>query len=181
MGIGEASGENRAIAAAKTAISSPLLDISIEGARGILYIIVGGNNLAMSEIQDAAKVISENADENAKIIFGAAIDESLKDKIRITVIATGFGEKDQIKKATANPHAYTPNPVFVRKTVEDKGLFASNPRNEVDDLPQARIPTFSTEEVVEKPVSRSAPASSPKPVEDDEDLEIPAFLRRKMK
>ena len=107
--------------------------------------------------------------------------ESLKDKIRITVIATGFGEKDQIKKATANPHAYTPNPVFVRKTVEDKGLFASNPRNEVDDLPQARIPTFSTEEVVEKPVSRSAPASSPKPVEDDEDLEIPAFLRRKMK
>lgn len=181
MGIGEASGENRAVSAAKMAISSPLLDISIEGARGVLYIIVGGTNLAMSEIQDAAKIISESADENAKVIFGAAIDEALKDKIRITVIATGFGEKDPVKKVAAKPHTYTQNPVFTRKTVDNKSEYLSDSIKDIDDNAHNRVSTFSTEEIKNEP-PKPFPITQPKQVQnEDEDLEIPAFLRRKMK
>lgn len=92
MGIGIGSGENRAQLAAKAAISSPLLEISMEGARGVLYNIMGGNDLTMNEVNEAAKIISEAADPDANIIFGAAIDENIKDQIRITLIATGFNK-----------------------------------------------------------------------------------------
>src|SRR3989344_6480442 len=93
MGIGIASGENRAVEAAKMAISNSLLDISIEGARGILFTLTGGSSLGMHEVSEAAKIISQNADPNAKVIFGAVIDPSMKEDLRITVIATGFDEK----------------------------------------------------------------------------------------
>jgi len=90
MGIGVASGEERAIKAAKMAISSPLLEASIEGARGILLNITGSSNLGLFEVNDAAEIIAEAADPEANIIFGAVIDESLRDEVRVTVIATGF-------------------------------------------------------------------------------------------
>lgn len=90
MGIGEASGENRALTAARAAIASPLLDVSINGARGILYNITGGSNLTLPEISEASMIISQAADSDANIIFGATIDESMGDKIKISVIATGF-------------------------------------------------------------------------------------------
>lgn len=90
MGIGTATGENRAVVAAKNAISSPLLDVSISGATGILFNIIGGGNLSMYEVDEAAKIISAEAAEDANIIFGAALDENLGDQIKITVIATGF-------------------------------------------------------------------------------------------
>jgi len=90
MGIGVASGEERAVKAAKAAISSPLLEASIEGARGILLNITGSSNLGLFEVNDAAEIIAQAADPEANIIFGAVIDESLKDEIRVTVIATGF-------------------------------------------------------------------------------------------
>jgi len=93
MGIGEATGENRAVVAAKKAISSPLLDISIDGARGVLFIFIGSPSLTMNEINEAANVITENADANAKIIFGTVIDDNMKDKVRVTVIATGFDDR----------------------------------------------------------------------------------------
>lgn len=92
LGIGTGTGENRAQNAAKMAISSPLLDVSIEGAKGILFQITGGPDLTMSEVEEAANLISQGADADANIIFGANIDEKMIDQIRITVIATGFDE-----------------------------------------------------------------------------------------
>lgn len=92
LGIGTGVGENRAQMAARAAISSPLLEISIEGAKGVLFNISGGNDLTMSEVDEAAKIISESADADANIIFGASINPKLSDQIRITVIATGFDE-----------------------------------------------------------------------------------------
>ena len=90
MGIGTASGENRAAEAARMAISSPLLETSIEGAKGVLFNISGGNNLTLFEINEAAEIIHQAADLEANIIFGANIDDSLDDEVRVTVIATGF-------------------------------------------------------------------------------------------
>lgn len=90
MGIGIAQGENRAATAAKLAISSPLLETSIEGARGILLNITGDPNLGLFEVNEAAEIIAQAADSDANIIFGAVIDESFQDEVRVTVIATGF-------------------------------------------------------------------------------------------
>jgi cell division protein FtsZ len=92
MGIGEASGEDRAVVAARMAVSSPLLEVSIDGAKGILYNITGGPDMAMSEVSDASAVIADSADPDANIIFGATIDENMGSKIKISVIATGFGD-----------------------------------------------------------------------------------------
>src|SRR5919198_435218 len=91
MGIGTASGENRATEAARAAVSSPLLESSIEGATGILLNVTGGPNIGLFEVNEAAEVVTSAADQNANVIFGAVIDESLADEIRVTVIATGFG------------------------------------------------------------------------------------------
>lgn len=95
MGIGVASGEGRAARAAKEAISSPLLETSIDGAKGVLLNITGGGDLGLFEVNEAAAIVTEAADEDANIIFGAVIDESMEDEIRITVIATGFDTKSR--------------------------------------------------------------------------------------
>src|SRR3954453_21029330 len=91
MGIGRASGENRAAEAARAAVSSPLLEASIEGATGILLNVTGGSEIGLFEVNEAAEVVTSAADQNANVIFGAVIDESLDDEVRVTVIATGFG------------------------------------------------------------------------------------------
>lgn len=92
MGIGTGVGENRAAAAARMAISSPLLEISIDGAKGVLFNIMGGADLTMTEVDEAAKLIASSVDSDANIIFGATIDDQMVDQIKITVIATGFDE-----------------------------------------------------------------------------------------
>src|SRR5690242_3707974 len=91
MGIGTASGENRATEAARSAVSSPLLEQSIEGATGILLNVTGGPDMGLFEVNEAAEVVTGAADQNANVIFGAVIDQGLKDEVRVTVIATGFG------------------------------------------------------------------------------------------
>src|SRR5256886_3431972 len=91
MGIGAASGESRAVEAAQAAVSSPLLEASIEGATGILLNVTGGRDIGLFEVNEAAEVVTGAADQNANVIFGAVIDESLEDEVRATVIATGFG------------------------------------------------------------------------------------------
>jgi len=91
MGIGAATGENRATEAAQAAVSSPLLEASIEGATGILLNVTGGREIGLFEVNEAAEVVTGAADQNANVIFGAVIDESLEDEVRVTVIATGFG------------------------------------------------------------------------------------------
>jgi cell division protein FtsZ len=90
MGIGSGSGEARAMEAARAAISSPLLETSIEGARGVLLNITGGPDLSLYEVNEAAEVIAQAADPEANIIFGAVIDSRISDEVRVTVIATGF-------------------------------------------------------------------------------------------
>ena len=100
MGIGKGSGDNKAEEAAKQAIASPLLETSIEGARGVLMNITGGADLGLQEVNIAAELIQNSADPEANIIFGAVIDENLKDEILITVIATGFEKNPVLKKPT---------------------------------------------------------------------------------
>ncbi len=100
MGIGQSGGENRAAEAAKKAISSPLLETSIEGAKGVLLNITGGGNLGLFEVNEAAEIIAEAADQEANIIFGAVIDENLSDEVRVTVIATGFDQRAVRRETT---------------------------------------------------------------------------------
>lgn len=96
MGIGRATGENRAVEAAKQAIQSPLLETTIEGSRGVLLNITGSSNLGLFEVNEAAELVAQSADPNANIIFGAVIDDNMTEEIRITVIATGFEAKDKL-------------------------------------------------------------------------------------
>ncbi len=97
MGIGSSSGDNRAVESARAAISSPLLETSIEGARGVLLNITGGTSLGLFEVNEAAEIIAQAADPEANIIFGAVVDERMEDEVRVTVIATGFDQKQFIK------------------------------------------------------------------------------------
>jgi cell division protein FtsZ len=110
MGSGQAKGENRASEAARQAISSPLLETSIEGAKGVLFNITGGSDLTLFEIQEAAAIIHESADAEANIIFGANTDEALGDEVRVTVIATGFDSPRLTPTESAAPRARTAKP-----------------------------------------------------------------------
>lgn len=104
MGIGTGVGENRAQAAARSAIASPLLEITIEGAKGVLFNIIGGPDLTMAEVDEAAQIIAASADTDANIIFGATIDETMVDQLKITVIATGFDEsRRRLQEITERP------------------------------------------------------------------------------
>ncbi|KKU48112.1 cell division protein FtsZ [Candidatus Uhrbacteria bacterium RIFCSPLOWO2_12_FULL_46_10] len=161
MGIGRASGENRAVVAAKAAVSSPLLDTSIEGARGILFVVAGGPTLTMHEVNEAAKVITGLSDDNAKVIFGAVIDDGLRDEIKVTVIATGFSGTERLSQvSTARAQSYTPNRLLERQQTPP------------DDVVESRPALF------EKRVS--TPPIDERATGPDEDLDIPAFIRKKM-
>lgn len=115
MGIGIGEGENRAVDAAKMAINSPLLETSIEGAKGILLNITGSGDLSLFEINEAAEIISEAADPEANIIFGSVIDENLGDRVQITVVATGFGAQPKTG-AVKSPFGVGPEiPIFMKR------------------------------------------------------------------
>jgi cell division protein FtsZ len=122
MGVGVGVGENRAQLAARQAISSPLLEVSMEGARGVLFNITGGLDLSMWEVDEASKIIAGAADPDANIIFGTTIDESMRDQVKITVIATGFDESrkrlqeitfEQVKKEEEEESVFD-IPAFLR-------------------------------------------------------------------
>lgn len=136
MGVGVASGENRASIAARAAIASPLLDASIDGARGLLFNITGGSDMTMSEVDEAAKVITGQADADAQIIFGAAIDEKLVDQIKVTVVATGF---DETRKRYVQ---ITPPDLTISMTQQvTDGQEPSTDNNQTDD-DEFDVPTF---------------------------------------
>lgn len=163
MGIGKASGENRAQEAAKAAIDSPLLELSIAGATGVLFTITGSSDLSMFEVNEAAEVITASCDPEAKIIFGAIIDESLGDEVKVTVIATGFkGEESPVgnkpEAAASQPTMSYPE-AFAKKTEERKEKKAFKKKNKEEEV-----------EVVDVPKSK-----------EEEELDIPAFLRKKLK
>jgi cell division protein FtsZ len=110
MGIGQASGENRAAEAARAAVSSPLLETSIEGATGILLNITGGPEIGLFEVNEAAEVVTSAADQNANVIFGAVIDDAVGDEVHVTVIATGFGGGGRRRRRGVTAAAETPLP-----------------------------------------------------------------------
>lgn len=124
MGIGIGTGTDRAQQAAHSAISSPLLDVSIDGATGILFNIIGGHDLTMREVDEAARIISQSAAPDANIIFGTTIDERMEDQVRITVIATGFEE------GTKTPYGL-PREKRVNFTMEPKEQKVEVPRTEI--------------------------------------------------
>ncbi len=176
MGIGIAKGEDKAIEAAKAAIDSPLLELSIEGARGILFTIIGGPDLSMYDVNEAARVITASADSNAKIIFGAVIDENLKDEMRITVIATGFS---QPVKKNINPNlipmaSYSPLSFFKSDLKFDKTT-----EGKKKDDKKERIPT---KDRLIKPVSLEEETDFiPDINKNNDDYDVPAFIRKKLK
>jgi cell division protein FtsZ len=109
MGIGSASGDNRAAEAARAAVSSPLLESSIEGATGILLNITGGPDIGLFEVNEAAEVVTSAADVNANVIFGAVIDDTIGEEVRVTVIATGFGGGRRRRRTGAETQAPVPS------------------------------------------------------------------------
>lgn len=145
MGIGYGSGENRAVEAARAAIDSPLLELSIAGAKGLLFNVTGGTDLSMFEVDEAAKIITEAIDTDANIIFGTTVNEDYTGEIKITVVATGFDEssnKDFIKPSVAT--ASSSNSPFGRKAVSDSritGWWKAIPKHDSweDDLD---VPAF---------------------------------------
>jgi len=171
MGIGTASGENKAIEAAKDAINSNLLDMSIDGARGIVFTITGGPDMSMTEVSEAAKVITSAADEDAKIIFGAVIDEKMKDQIKVTVVATGFDGRGKNQKSETTK-SYTPNSFIVEKEGE----------KEVPTPPLTSVNKDKSKFNVFKniPIKPALEKKAEKPTNDDDDLSVPAFIRKKM-
>ena len=170
MGIGIASGENKAVEAAKEAINSNLLDMSIDGARGIVFTVTGGLDLSMTEVSEAAKVITSAADEDAKIIFGAVIDEKMKDQIKITVVATGFDGHGKSQKSES-AKSYTPNAFIIEKDSEKENMPATSV-----DKNKGKFNVFKN-----IPVKPALEKKAEKPVHDeDDDLSVPAFIRKKM-
>jgi len=225
MGIGRGSGENRAADAAKGAIASPLLEVSIDGAKGILFTITGGSNLGMYEVSEAAKIITQSADPNAKVIFGAIIDESMKDEVKVTVIATGFESRlnapkpkalasgaysrspepldrigfsgrpstpfspsSSVAPVVASPAPATPAPAPVRQPEPVGYPSFSESQNEPAPAPAPRMPASVQPHVQPPqyaPVQQTRPQAPPPPrvappKSEEDDLEIPAFIRKKM-
>jgi cell division protein FtsZ len=159
MGIGKASGENRAQEAAKAAIDSPLLELSINGATGVLFTIAGSSDLSMFEVNEAAEVITSACDSEAKVIFGAVIDEALGEEVKVTVIATGFRDQnDNVKERAAVQPSISHQETFAKKAEERtvKKAFQKElePEEKVEEAPKTK---------------------------EEEELDIPAFLRKKLK
>ena len=169
MGTGSASGEKRAVEAAQRAISSPLLeDITITGARGILISVMGGPDLGIFEVNEACMLIQEEAHEDANIIFGAVIDENLREEMRITVIATGFGRAESREESI--PESATVSEERAKVVVN----FSRKEENR--DIP-AFLRSEKTTEIQEK-IARGARGRIPKNLVGEDEYDIPTFLRK---
>lgn len=156
MGIGVATGESRATEAAKKAISSPLLETSVDGAHGILMNITGGENLSLYEVQEAADLVTSAADNEVNVIFGSVINENLKDELIVTVIATGFDENQKVNE--------TPKQ---RPIIDHKQQAAAT--RQYDENP--REPQQQQQQQQQQPQAR--------PKQEEETLDIPTFLRNR--
>jgi cell division protein FtsZ len=163
MSVGVARGENRAVDAAESAVSSSLLDVTIDGAQGILFNITSGSNLSLFEVNEAAEIVRRKAHPDANIIFGAVIDPNLEDELRITLIATGFeasAQRQQPYVAGKKPAPVTREPETDSKTIA---------------FPQHK----ARETYARETYAREEPAH-PEPAYDPDDLEVPTFLRKRI-
>jgi cell division protein FtsZ len=189
MGIGRASGENRAVEAARQAIASPLLEVDIAGAQGILFNITGSSSLSLYEVTEAAEEIRAAADPEANIIFGTSFNERLGDEVMITVIATGFdgGKKRQIARADATAGVMDSTAAGRPSRERDFLEELQRQRDEVADGGSYPTQTPLDDEAaaavavprVERSVGETQTAKRPSTTYDADDLEIPSFLRRK--
>lgn len=179
MGIGHGVGENRATTAARMAISSPLLEVSIDGARGILFNIIGGPDMTMNEINEASSIISQAADPDANIIFGATIDEKMADQIKISVIGTGF-DSDKMGFSGSdfgyNPPAFTSS----KPAANQPDPNISQPHPVPSDNPSSSTPVVAPQVEETKETTTDKPEEPPEmPSNEFEDeFDIPAFLRQ---
>lgn len=164
MGIGTGVGDNRAQMAARAAVSSPLLEVSIEGAKGILFNITGGPDMTMAEVDEAAKIIAETADADANIIFGAAINDKLIDQMKITVIATGFDEaRSRLMGMVSRTRPVAP--------VGLAGIVTEKPKTY-----EEKVEAIDASKTHEEPETPSyTPPDQREPLDD---WDIPAFLRQ---
>lgn len=189
MGIGRASGDDRAVKAAQQAIESPLLEVSIDGARGVLFNVIGGDNMTMHEINTAAETITNAADDDANIIFGATINPELGDEVIITVVATGFDSSyfsDRKSKAEKSVSKKT-NPTKADMNGIDMNLDESNDSGSSDfdsDHPMPNIWTLDNDDDSHS-AQQSADAGqavnqegNAESTDSEEELEKPSFLRR---
>ena len=209
MGVGSASGENKATEAVKAAVNSALLETSIDGAKGIVFTITGGSDLSMSDVSDAAKMINSLAHKDAKIIFGAVIDESLGDELKVTVVATGFDDKNaKINPAIKKENEKKVNSDFFASSKKEFNImdnFAKGSDSKKDNIDESRdnkksifnFPStknlFNKEKIsgsdqdddsaLDTPAFlRNKIKDSQKSLDDeDDDLDVPAFLRNKIK
>jgi cell division protein FtsZ len=169
MGTGTARGEKRAVEAAQRAISSPLLeDITITGARGILISVTGGPDLGIFEVNEACMLIQEEAHEDANIIFGAVIDEKMKDEMRITVIATGFGRAESKEE-------HVPEAMLISQ--EREKVVVNFARKEENREIPAFIRSEKSSEIQER-IAKTARGRVPKNVAGEDEYDIPTFLRK---
>ncbi|KMY49363.1 cell division protein FtsZ [Peribacillus loiseleuriae] len=159
MGIGISSGENRATEAAKKAISSPLLETSIDGAQGVLMNITGGTNLSLFEVQEAADIVASASDQEVNMIFGSVINENFKDEIVVTVIATGFNDAEEIKSVSTRPSFGQARPSSPTST---SGVKREVKREEHVEQQQQQQPVRNSNQA-------------------EEALDIPTFLRNRNK
>ncbi len=184
MAVGRADGDDRASRAAEAAISSGLLDVTIDGARGILFNITGGPNLSLFEVNEAAAIIKESAHPECNLIFGAQIDENMGDEVRITVIATGFEQSRVARKMDAQS-AFRQQPQTVQRPMAQP----PQPQQPHVQRPAQPMPTAQQEPTMPPQEQRPAapppvqqrPAQPPSDarVYEEDDIEIPTFLRKR--
>jgi cell division protein FtsZ len=189
MGIGRASGDNRAVEAAQQAVDSPLLEVSIDGARGILFNVIGGNDMSMHEINTVAETITASADRDANIIFGATINPELDGELIVTVVATGFDEsyfaKTEANEPTARISTSEDRPAEAVKTNE---AVPEDINMDLEDAEAQGVEDFHSDEKVpniwshigheDEEADKSKDDDSTKNVYNDDELEKPSFLRR---
>jgi cell division GTPase FtsZ len=185
MGIGRATGENRALEAARMAIASPLLEVNIQGAQGILFNITGSSNVSLHEVTEAAEEIRAAADPEANVIFGTSFNERLGDEVAITVIATGFDgtrRREPVRRETGAVQGATDGsarPTRERDFLEE----LERQRTQLADAgvtePSVRFDEDAAAAALQdRPVREPVPVIK-RPALDADDLEIPSFLRRK--
>lgn len=184
MGIGSARGDDRAVAAAEMAISSPLLEASIDGARGVLLSISGGSDLGLFEINEAAQLVSEAAHPEANIIFGAVIDDALGDEVRVTVIAAGFdggqppARRDNIlSSASAKREEPAPAPRATERPLGGLGTVAARADEPAAPVAPAEPVPAATESSLPPVTPPVVPPARPYPDTQAEELDVPDFLK----
>jgi cell division protein FtsZ len=190
MGIGSARGEDRAVAAAEMAVSSPLLEASIEGAHGVLLSIAGGSDLGLFEINEAAALVSQAAHAEANIIFGATIDDALGDEVRVTVIAAGFDGGMPKRRSDGNVLRHNQPAQTQEQTREAAQKLASQAPARSESGSSSPATTTFAPSAPQAPAQQSGPSQPTQPAQqpaaprparqvqfDDDDLDVPDFLK----